>query len=220
MYRKWKCPDYFFHLRGGGHVIAAKIHLESKYFCSIDITSFFNSSSRSRVTRSLKKIIPYEHSRRIAKESTVKNHISGEHSHYIPFGYVQSPLLASICLNDSYLGAELRQCYKEPKVIVSVYMDDIIISSKEKNIANHWFEKILFAAEKSNFKINNSKLQPPKNEVIIFNFHLSNMSITVTKKRIIEFMMQYQKGNNACKVSIFQYIEKLNTQQSMIFKPI
>lgn len=51
----WHAPDYFYHLNQGGHVKALQSHLNDKYFASIDISDFFGSISRSRITRTLKK---------------------------------------------------------------------------------------------------------------------------------------------------------------------
>lgn len=70
---KWKSPLYMFHLRDGGHVAAANLHIKKKYFSLIDISNFFGATSQSRVTRELGRLIPYIKARDIAKLSTVKN---------------------------------------------------------------------------------------------------------------------------------------------------
>jgi hypothetical protein len=49
-------------------------------------------------------------------------------SFVLPFGFVQSPLMAGLCLANSKLGATLARLAK--KFTVTVYVDDIVISTK------------------------------------------------------------------------------------------
>ncbi len=62
--KSWKKPSYYYHLRNGGHVEAIKIHLEHRYFATIDISDFFKTISRSRIRRALKPIVGYENARK------------------------------------------------------------------------------------------------------------------------------------------------------------
>ena len=49
----WTAPDYFFHLRAGGHVRALQVHMGQTSFLHLDIQDFFGCVNRSRVTRCL-----------------------------------------------------------------------------------------------------------------------------------------------------------------------
>jgi hypothetical protein len=128
--RKWNKPDYYFHLRDGGHVEALKCHLNNTYFIHVDIKNFFGNISKSRITRNLKPFFGYTNSRSIAIESTVRLHSNIEDKYILPFGFVQSPILASLCLHKSRLGVFLDLLNEGDDFVVSVYMDDIIISGK------------------------------------------------------------------------------------------
>ncbi len=89
--KHWTPPDYYYHLRNGGHVKALKIHTESQYFIFLDIKDFFDSINRSRITRCMKKYFGYDKAREIAIGSTVKSN----KKFILPFGFVQSPIIAS-----------------------------------------------------------------------------------------------------------------------------
>lgn len=84
---KWTPPVYFYHFRKGGHIEALKVHLDSYYFAYIDLKGFFNSTSRSRVSRALKEFYSYEQARNIAKMSTIKNPTDSRLAHILPFGF-------------------------------------------------------------------------------------------------------------------------------------
>src|SRR6185437_6704852 len=52
----WSPPGYFYHFNDGGHVAAARVHLLSRFFVRRDLAKFFDSVSRGRVHRSLRRI--------------------------------------------------------------------------------------------------------------------------------------------------------------------
>jgi hypothetical protein len=105
---KWRAPHYYFHLKSGGHVEALKKHLGNKYFAQADIKNFFNSISRSRVTRALNSLFKdYDLARSSACSSVVADPDSTEGEFILPFGFVQSPIIASLCLYQSALGRYL-----------------------------------------------------------------------------------------------------------------
>jgi len=104
---RWRPPKNYFHLTSGGHVRAIHSHLENKFFVHLDIQNFFGQVSATRVTRWLKPLVGYEKAREFAKASTVAHPVHG--GTMLPFGFVQSPLLASLCLFHSALGRCLNE---------------------------------------------------------------------------------------------------------------
>jgi hypothetical protein len=120
----WAVPPYYSHLNPGGHVEALRKHLGSNLFIRADINKFFNKISQTRVTRNLKKILgSYKLARQIAVESVVRLPNSSEKTFILPFGFVQSAIIASLCLRNSALGNYLEDLSCNG-FSVSVYMDD------------------------------------------------------------------------------------------------
>ncbi len=107
--RKWTPPCYFFHLLPGGHVAALYAHQPNQFFVHLDISKFFNSINRSRVTRSLKHFFNYSTSRAYTLDSTVKHPNKSTLTYMLPYGFVQSPILASLALRYSFI------CSMSPK---------------------------------------------------------------------------------------------------------
>lgn len=213
---KWRAPSYYYHLRNGGHVVSAKIHLESKYFSLIDIKNFFESTSQSRITRELKKIMPYENARKIAKASTVRVPGSTEKKFSIPYGFPQSPILASFCLHNSFAGSILDSINERKDVKVSVYMDDIIFSSKSFGAINEAFESFSIALSKSRYEINKVKTQRPSMQLAVFNLELSTDHIKVAPARMIEFIKAYAKSDSEFeKEGIAAYVRSVNAKQAV-----
>jgi len=218
--RKWNPPFYYYHLRNGGHVIAAKNHKHNDFFSAIDISNFFESTSQSRVTRELKTILPYNQAREVAKISTVRVPGSKDKKFSIPYGYPQSPILASFCLRNSYVGNVLDSINKGGLILVSVYMDDIVLSSKDLNVLNDAFNLICNALKKSHYQINIDKTQPPSEKIRVFNLELSHDQIKVCSDRLIQFIQAYAKTQNEFeRKGIAAYIRSVNPQQANLHFP-
>ncbi|MEY0965521.1 reverse transcriptase domain-containing protein [Providencia alcalifaciens] len=218
LYSKWLPPLYYYHLRNGGHVAALKVHLENKYFAHIDLKGFFNSTGRSRITRVLKEFYPFEKAREIAKFSTVKNLVNFTPSHVLPFGFVQSPILATLCLHKSFLGNRIRTYFNRKDIKISVYMDDIIISSLEKNVLSEIYSDLIESIKISHYLINEIKSQPPSEQIIVFNIYLSQNKLRITEERILEFLINYTRAKSSkVKEGIKSYVQTINILQSKIF---
>src|SRR6188474_2119178 len=69
----WSPPNYFYHLRSGGHVAALRSHTGNNIFFKADIQNFFGSINRTRITRCLKSKISYKVAREWAVASTVQD---------------------------------------------------------------------------------------------------------------------------------------------------
>lgn len=217
--RRWNYPLYMFHLRDGGHVAAANYHISKQYFCLIDIRDFFGSTSQSRVTRALKHLVPYAKARDIARLSTVKNPSGNGLKHVIPYGYPQSPILASLCFHQSFCGDVIHAISKSGQVSVSLYMDDILLSSNDIVQLQNAFDIVINSLVKSGYCVNEHKTQPPSTKVKVFNLELSHRSLRVSSKRLVEFLQAYISSRNpAEKKGIASYVGSVNKRQARLFK--
>lgn len=211
---KWKTPDNYFHFLPGGHVSAVRIHQHSSYYLRADITKFFNSINRSRITRHLKKYYPYNIAREIALNSTVPMTADGKTEYVLPFGFAQSQILASICLHESKLGRFLVLIAKNFKLTVSVYVDDIIISGPDESVLQLVREKLITAANDSGLILNSEKLEGPAEQVTAFNIDLKNGSMSVSDKRMLAFKIALSTSQSENqKKAILGYVATVNPSQ-------
>jgi len=212
---KWKAPLYFYHLKKGGHVQALKSHLGNQYFVSLDLTDFFGSMSRTRVTRSLKEHFCYDTARAIAKASTIPHLRKDEHSHSLPYGFTQSPILASICLDKSTLGKCIKECNRSSEAVLTVYMDDFVISSKSEAHIKKWLTNLKLAAKKSHLNFNEAKETPISPTIEVFNIKLSRQNLAITNERFSLFYEAYKNSKSEPqKNGIGGYVWTVNPQQA------
>lgn len=211
----WQSPDFYFHLKNGGHVQAVIVHLPNKYFAKLDLKDFFGSVGRSRITRILKEFYPPETARKLAKMSTIPHVGDGEHSHSLPNGFVQSPMLASICLSKSYLGSKLAEYRKSRDICITLYMDDILISSNSEEMLVRCFEDLNDSAKKSKFNVNLDKSHAPRLQTTIFNIEVSQNRMNLTEKRFRELHAVYEKSQNKHqRHGIGAYVGTINKAQA------
>jgi hypothetical protein len=188
---------FYFHLQDGGHVAALHVHRKNHHFARADLKNFYYSISRNRVARALHEIgIPK--AGYYAKCSCVKNPYF-EPSYSLPYGFVQSPILATLVLSQSVLGAFLREIHKE--ITVSVYMDDIAISSPTSDPLQTVFERLKAKIEEANFQINPEKTKPPTELMQLFNCELQIDHVSVTEPRRKLF---YDKPRSAAASDAFE----------------
>ena len=190
----WKAPRNYFHLRDGGHVAAARLHKDQPWIASMDLKRFFEQISRSRVQRSLLRIgMPHEDAYEMACDSVVdKAPPNREFS--IPFGFVQSPLLASLALANSALGTALGKIQRSG-LRVSVYVDDLTISGDNKASLVEGMTALDLAAKTSNFEFNDQKTQGPASEVTSFNIKFGSGRMEVIEDRMAEFEVAIRYGS-------------------------
>lgn len=213
--RRWKAPAYYYHLRDGGHVAALKAHLGQTCFIHVDIENFFQRINRSRVTRVLKGMYSYADARDIANLSTVRLPEDKEKRYVLPYGFVQSTLLASICLRKSALGNYLKRLSVTDGIEVSVYVDDIIISLADQMLADDIFSGIKSAAEKSGFDLNQTKEQGPADRINAFNIELSQHSLHVSPERWLAFLDAMRESENPHRQqAILGYVDSVNPAQA------
>lgn len=210
---KWRPPKYYFHLRAGGHVAALRSHSNNRHFLRFDIQNFFGSVSRSRVTRCLKPLVGYEEARKIASASTVK-HPHQKNVVFLPYGFVQSPVLASLALYRSALGSCLDRISKRRNLRVSVYMDDIIISSSDLDYVIAAKLEIENAAAKALFELHPEKTEGPAHKVTAFNIELTHTDLSVTQRRLYDLIQAHHHSNSKFqKDGISGYIRSVNPNQ-------
>lgn len=212
--KAWTPPEYFFHLRSGGHVGAIRAHLTSNFFLRVDIQNFFGSINKGRVTRCINKLFNYKKSRDWACASTVASQ-TGDRQTMLPFGFVQSQIISAVCLHQSRLGRCIDDLKNQNALNVSVYVDDIIISSKDQQSCEDALLKITAAATRSNFFINTEKLEGPAEAITAFNIVLSNQHMRINDTRMDEFENSLKASlNEREKAGVISYVTSINTAQA------
>ncbi|TPL52052.1 hypothetical protein FJ937_11865 [Mesorhizobium sp. B2-4-4] len=176
--------DFYKHLSAGGHVGALHAHRPHKYFARVDIERFFYSIARNRVARAIQDsgIDRGEH---YAKWSCVKNPYE-DPSYALPYGFVQSPILATLVLMRSPAGTFLRNLPTD-QFGRSVYMDDISLSSDNLAALRETYDELLSCLAMSNFTPNEAKTRAPSDAIDVFNCELRQGVSAVTEARQAEF---------------------------------
>lgn len=211
----WQPPSYYFHLKAGGHVEALRSHLGHDNFLRIDIQDFFGSISRTRVTRCLKDKFGYSIARAYANASTVPDPVV-EKRIIIPFGFVQSQILAAVCLSESALGIYLGKLSKNPSVALTVYVDDIIVSTSNAVFLDHVLKDIQDAAEKSRFVLNTGKQEGPAAAITAFNIVLAKGSMAVDAERYKRFEEALTEATSEHqRRGITSYVASVNVAQGI-----
>lgn len=180
---EFEFEPFFYHLTSGGHVAALHAHRESEFFCKADIENFFYSVSRNRVVRTLRSV-GIDRPKHYGKWSCVKNPYNAPR-YALPYGFVQSPILASLILSTSAVGSFLRRISNE--VTVGVYVDDISLSSNDPDRLARCYYGLLNAMKEAALHAKQSKCVPPTREVDIFNCHLEKESTQVLDERREDF---------------------------------
>ena len=208
----WKPPNFYYHLRNGGHVSAVRSHVCSRVFFRADLEDFFGRVNRSRVTRCLKAWFSYAEAREMASESVVKR--PGDGAFVLPYGFVQSPILASLALDKSKLGSYLRSLHGRGEVRVSVYVDDIIISGEDETLLREAATQLEQVASAAQFPLSAGKTEGPAAGVTAFNIELSHEMLRITDQRLTLLRDDYQATESLhCKAGIVSYIESVNSEQ-------
>ncbi|WP_378945950.1 reverse transcriptase domain-containing protein [Mesorhizobium sp. ANAO-SY3R2] len=202
--KKYNPHQIFYHLeRRGGHVAALRLHQKSKYFSRFDITNFFGQVSRTRVARSLRSVgFKAPRAFNIAMESVV---VEGNAGKVLPYGFCQSPVLATLSLEQSHLGSELKRL-NGAGFLVSVYMDDILISAEHKDVLEEASEAIMQSANIALFPLSPNKIAIATAGVDTFNCHIEANTITILDERMESFILQHGLTTDDGKQAIEKYI--------------
>lgn len=155
----------------------------------------------------------YEIAIKYAEQSTVRNPKSEKQS--LPFGFIQSSIIASLCLYKSALGRVIADCARNPDLAVSVYVDDIILSSKDKQILDAATLEVQSAATRSLFKLNKAKEIISSPKITAFNVELTTNELFLTQERLRQFSEILEANpSNRIKKGILGYIETVNPGQA------
>jgi Reverse transcriptase (RNA-dependent DNA polymerase) len=175
--------NFYYHLRRGGHVAALHAHRPNRYFARLDVERFFYSIGRNRVARVLKEI-GIERADHYARWSTVKNPFN-DPSYAVPYGFVQSPAIATLVMHHSPLGTLLHETSQQ--ITVSVYVDDISISANDEQQLATAFCEIRQALIVSGFNSNEDKTREPSPNIEVFNCDLVHGATNVSTARMAVF---------------------------------
>lgn len=210
--KQWRAPAFYYHMQSGGHIAAARQHVNHAHIASIDLARFFNQVTRTKVHRALCQI-GFQHAEALemARDSTVEEE-PGSGRFSLPFGFVQSPILASVALSRSALGRAIRRA-KSETVAVTVYVDDITISSNSRDHVVGALEAFDREAARSLFSFNPHKAQGPADEIRCFNLILGNGTMAVSDDRYREFVEAIQNGFPEQQEGILGYVASVNLAQ-------
>lgn len=212
---RWRAPRYFFHLRSGGHVAALRCHRRSTCFIKVDIADFFGSVSRSRISRVLKAFFSHDEALRIATASTVR-HPDDNTRRILPYGFIQSPLLASLVLHESTLGKYLDALHRDERFVVTVYMDDIIISGRGHAELLDVLARLKDKAQRSRLTFSDEKEQGPAEAVSAFNIELARGApLALLPERLGEFREAFRiSSSDLQRAGIQGYVYSVNPAQA------
>lgn len=173
---------------------------------------FFEQVSRNRVIKRLKAIgFSFDDARYFADLSTVDVRMDGKF--VLPFGFIQSPILAALDMGGSEFGRALKRI-KTSDIVVSVYVDDILVSGVNEGIVNESIDELRSAAAETNYLINEEKSCLAQRSITAFNIDLVPGEIAVNDQRLDEFAIDImQSGASLRSEAILTYIYTVNPQQ-------
>ncbi len=213
---KWTPPEYFYHFKSGGHVAAIKAHCRSKYYCKADISNFFSSIRKNRIMRDLKRIRFHpKKAQKISEWSTVKSKDDPALT-ILPYGFVQSQIIASVCLDISSVGRYLKSL--DTEFTVSVYVDDIIISGSNKKRLEAAYAGLLESFQQSNFKLNIDKSHHPTTKTQAFNIDISEHDIIIEPTRFSDFLKIMDSDNIKVTEAIIGYVSTVSKPQAEMLR--
>ena len=205
--KAYPLDPFVYHFKDGSHVAALHLHRTNKYFCKTDLEKFFYSINRNRVKRALKEIgIPKPEY--FARWSTVKNPfpVGG---YALPYGFVQSPLIATVVLAHSQIGNFLRNLDKS--ITASVYMDDICLSGPDQAALQLALEGLIQAVGEAGLKLNDGKTVLPSDKIDIFNCRMEQGNTEVLQIRVDKFHQKPRTGNGLASFAAYCDIVKSHT---------
>lgn len=210
--KRWSAPKNFFHLRDGGHVAAVRLHHNAAWVGSLDLLRFFDQISRGKVFRALKRVgFTQTEAWEMACDSTVDK-ASPARSLSLPFGFVQSPLMASIVLAHSALGRCIERL-RRGGLAITVYMDDITVSGDSEMLVQSAIVELTAAAYLAGFSFNPTKTQPASASVICFNIEFGSGAMAIIPERMDKLEEAFLEGNEYQQHGILGYVASVNQRQ-------
>ena len=103
------------------------------------------------------------------------------------------------------------------KFSISVYVDDIIVCSKNSDASEQveFCEALIANFENSGFPISHEKLVVAEPEIVSFNVQLSKGSTLLTEERVRQFRRQVESNLDSqdALIGISRYIHEINGRQ-------
>jgi hypothetical protein len=208
--RCWKPHGAFYHLgKSGGHIAALRHHVGNLQFARRDLEHFYAAVTRTKIARSLRRIgMHHKEAFEIASESVVV--VDGMKR--LPYGFIQSMLLATLVLQHS----ELSRLLIGPLpagVRVSIYVDDLIISAQDEATLVGVMAAIDAAADTSGFRFNAGKSDVNGPTVVAFNIELATSGVRLTNARMEQFRAMTAGGIPNVIDGIVHYVTAVNPAQ-------
>ena len=211
--RQWSPPRWCYHIgKRGGHIAALLVHTPNWWRARLDIEYFYGSVTRSKLNRALKRVgFSYAEANEIATTSTVR---IGK-GYALPYGFLQSSLLATLALANSALGTEITQLIDDGFVL-SVYVDDIIVSDPtHKGAVQDAITRLVDAASRAAFTISADKTQGPTEEISVFNIVARGDYMMITDDRMLEFWQRViDNGESPSSEAMIRYVAGVNEAQA------
>jgi hypothetical protein len=132
----------------------------------------------------------------------------------LPYGFIQSPVLASLALDRSSLGQVMKTIARSNHTRLNCYVDDIILSGIEEEAVEDSRFALVAAAQRSGFVLNEAKSQRPSSAITAFKIVLSNGGLSVTEERMCEFEDAILSKGPATVGAIIAYIRLINRAQA------
>jgi hypothetical protein len=129
----------------------------------------------------------------------------------IPFGFVQSPILASVVLSKSALGKAIRDC-KDSGINVTVYVDDISLSANDEQLLRDAIAQLDHAAGVSGFAYNPAKPQAPPPSATSFNIEFGSGQMKIVPDRLAGFEVALRTASEPKAAGILGYIASVSDE--------
>ena len=207
--RAYSPHPIFYHIgKRGGHVAALRRHLGSTYLSRFDLADFFGNVTRAKVCSALQDV---GFTNRVAFGWATDSCVVDDRGRKVlPQGFPQSPLLATLVLELSALGVRLRDLSNQ--VLVTVYMDDLILSGATAEEVSTASDQILAAAAQAGFPVSENKTALALGTVEAFICELTHRAMKLTSARLNEFADQWIVGTEASQQGIGRYVAAINAE--------
>lgn len=206
--------DLFYHFRKrGGHVAAMKRHLGNAYFSRFDLQDFFGHVTRTKIVRALRNL-GWSHKEAFA--DAVDSVVVLKGKRILPFGFHQSPLLATLVLEQSLLGVFLQKLPANG-FTVSIYMDDILISGNDQAELADASQQLVEVAASAGFPVSPHKMAAALEEASIFNCLLNQDSVRFLDHRMRKFLADHEEASDLGKQAIEAYIRAVSHDEHEVF---
>ena len=143
----------------------------------------------------------------------VQSTVDAEIGKHVPYGFVQSPVMATLALEKSALGSFLTN--QTPKQItVSAFVDDISFSSNDEAALQDYGTRLDESADTAGFPFAQDKTVVCEKSVEVFNCALENQGLEITQDRLAKFLTQLETANELGRESIIRYVNEINPEQA------